>query len=329
VFQGNEAIHGSEAMPADWPSALPTVAIVIVTYNSAEVLGACLGSLTDQGVELACVVVADNASEDESVAVAQAAAADLPIRIVQMGHNAGYAAAINACVAAADLEKLDAVFVMNPDCRLGPAALGRLAAALRQPGRGIAVPRMLNPDGSLQPSLRRTPTVGRAWAEAVLGGNLASRLGHLGELVMRPSEYRRPGPVSWGTGAAMLLSAEMIRQIGPWDESFVLYSEETEYSLRAADRGWITWYEPDAVVEHVGGESATNPLLAALLVVNKTILFRRRHRRAASWAYYGAVLTTEGVRAVGGRRVSRAATAALLRRSRRDEIIQTITGERP
>jgi GT2 family glycosyltransferase len=285
--------------------------------------------LTDQGVEITNVVVADNASKDDWLAVAQEAAPGLPIQTVQLGHNAGYAAAINVAIAATDLEKLDAVFVMNPDCRLRPAALGRLAAALRQPGRGIALPLVLNPDGSLQPSLRRTPTVGRAWAEAILGGHLASRLGSLSELVMRPGDYERPGPASWGTGAAMLLSAEMIRQIGPWDESFVLYSEETEYSLRAADHGWITWYEPDAVVEHIGGESATNPLLAALLAVNKTILFRRRHGRPASWAYHGAVLVNEGIRALAGRRVSRAATAALLRRSRRQEIIQAITGERP
>jgi GT2 family glycosyltransferase len=320
--------QGNEAVRADWPHDTAVVAVVIVTYNSADVLRGCLESLTDQQVDLPCVVVADNASKDDSIGVARAAATDLPIRTVQLGHNAGYAAAINAGIAATDLEKLDAVFVMNPDCRLRPGALGRLAAALRQPGRGIALPLMLNPDGSLQPSLRRTPTVGRAWAEAILGGNLAGRLGSLGELVMRPSEYERPGPVAWGTGAAMLLSTEMIRQIGSWDESFLLYSEETEYSLRAADRGWISWYEPSAVVEHIGGESATNPLLAALLVVNKVILFRRRHGRPAGRAYYGATLASEGIRALAGRRASRAATVALLRRSRRDEIIQTITGER-
>jgi GT2 family glycosyltransferase len=316
VSQPSEAIHGAR------------VAVVIVTYNSAAVLGGCLDSLTDQGVELAAVVVADNASADDSVAVAESATPGLPIRTVQLGRNAGYAAAINAGIAATDLAKLDAVFVMNPDCRLRAGALGRLAAALREPGRGIALPLMLNSDGTLQPSLRRTPTVARAWAEAILGGTLADRLGGLGELVMDPGEYERPGPVAWGTGAAMLLSAEMIKQIGPWDESFLLYSEETEYSLRAADHGWISWYEPGAVVEHINRVSATNPLLAALLAVNKTILFRRRHGRVASWAYHGAVLASEGIRAVAGRRTSRAAAAALLRPSRRDEIIQAIAGGR-
>ncbi len=51
----------------------------------------------------------------------------------------------------------------------------------------------------------------------------------------------------------MLLSVSALREVGPWDESFLLYSEETEYCLRAADKGWCTWYEPAAVFEHIGG----------------------------------------------------------------------------
>jgi N-acetylglucosaminyl-diphospho-decaprenol L-rhamnosyltransferase len=306
------------------PGAQPRVAVVVVTHNSASVLGGCLDSLVEQGVSISPVVVADNASHDASVATAREAT-HLPIRTVQLGRNAGYAAAVNAGIAAIRLDQVDAVFVTNPDCRLRPGALRRLADALREPGRGIAIPRVLNPGGSLQPSLRRAPTVGRAWAEAVLGGNLAGRLGTLGELVMDPRRYERAGPASWGTGAAMLLSAELIRDIGPWDESFFLYSEETEYSLRAQDRGHGTWYEPAAVVEHIGGESATNPMLCALLVVNKVILFRRRHSRPASWAYFAAIVVNESIRALAGRRVSRTSTVALLRRSRRRQIIQALT----
>jgi GT2 family glycosyltransferase len=310
------------------PDAQPRVAVVIVTYNSAAVLRECLDSLTDQGVCISSVVVADNASHDDSVAIAREAT-DLPIRTVQLGRNAGYAAAVNAGIATVRLEQIDAVFVTNPDCRLRPGALRRLSDALREPGRGIAVPRMLNPGGSLQPSLRRVPTVSRAWAEAVLGGNLAGRLGTLGELVMDPREYERAGPTSWGTGAAMLLSAELVGDIGPWDESFFLYSEETEYSLRARDRGHGTWYEPAAVVEHIGGESATNPQLSALLVLNKVILFRRRHGRPASWAYFAAIVVNESIRALAGRRVSRAAAVALLRRSRRGQIIHALRNAAP
>src|SRR5436190_1206167 len=175
------------------------IAIVIVTFNSADVLDGCLRSLASQGVSVAPVVVADNASTDGSLALAEAAT-DLPVRTVQLGRNAGYAAAVNAAIAQLDTRKLDAVFVMNPDCRLRPDALFRLAKALRQPGHGIAVPLLLNEDGTMQPSLRRSPTVGRALAEAFLGG-VAGRIGTLGELITRPDEYDRPGPTVWATGA--------------------------------------------------------------------------------------------------------------------------------
>jgi N-acetylglucosaminyl-diphospho-decaprenol L-rhamnosyltransferase len=302
------------------------IAVVIVTYNSADVLEDCLRSLGSQSVvHLSHVVVADNASRDESVAIAEAATG-LPIRTVQLGRNAGYAAAINAAVATLDLRKLDAVFVMNPDCRLRADALHLLAKALRQPDRAIAAPRLLNPDSSLQPSLRRNPTVVRALAEAVIGGDRAGRIGTLGELVMDPQTYDHPGRATWATGAAMLLSADAMRDLGPWDQSFLLYSEETEYCLRAAERGWTLWYEPAAVVEHVGGESDTNPTLYALMVTNKVRLFLRRRGAPAGLGYYLAVVLGEAIRAVSGRRTSRAAVIALLKPSRRRLLIASITG---
>ncbi|MEV0228339.1 glycosyltransferase family 2 protein [Nonomuraea sp. NPDC050786] len=292
------------------------VAVVIVTYNSADVLEGCLRSLAEgaRGVELAAVVVADNASADDCEVIAKRVE-DLPVSTVQLGRNAGYAAAINAAVDTLDLDELDAVYVINPDCRLLPGSIEPLARALREPHRGIAVPYMVNPDGSLQPSLRRMPTVGRAVVEAIIGGDLAGRMGRLGELVTDPREYERPGAFAWATGAAMLMSVPAMREIGPWDESFFLYSEETEYCLRAADKGWLTWYEPASVIEHIGGDSGTNPALAALLIVNKVKLFRRRRGRLAGTAYYLAVLLGEGARALAGRKISKASFAALLRPS--------------
>jgi N-acetylglucosaminyl-diphospho-decaprenol L-rhamnosyltransferase len=293
------------------------VAVVIVTYNSAGVLGGCLDSLADgaRGVELVDVVVADNASKDDSVAIAERAGP--PVRVVQVGRNAGYAAAINAGVAALDLDALDGVYVLNPDCRLRPGSIAPLVRCLEEPGRGIAVPYMVNPDGSLQPSLRRHPTVGRALVEAVIGGRLAGRLWRLGELVTDPRDYARPGAYAWATGAAMLIAPRVLRAVGPWDESFLLYSEETDFCLRAADQGFVTWYEPASVIEHIGGDSGVNPTLAALLVVNKVRLYRRRHGPLAGFAYYLAVLGGEAVRALAGRRTSRASVTALLRPSRR------------
>lgn len=311
----NAASEASATLPAT-PVRTASVAVVVVTYNSSDVIGDCLRSLRSDGVRLADVVVVDNASRDGSAGLAESVV-DVPVRTLQMGRNAGYAAAINAGVATLDLAGLDAVLVLNPDCRLRPDTLARLCAALDGPDRrGITVPRLVNPDGSLQPSLRRRPTLARALGEALLGDR-AGRIGTLGELVTDPAAYAQPGPAVWATGAAMLISAEAAREVGPWDESFLLYSEETEYALRAADRGWTLWYEPTAEVEHAGGESGTNPALAALCVVNRVRLYRRRTNAIAGAAYHLVVLLGEAMRAVAGRRTSRASVTALVRPSRR------------
>jgi N-acetylglucosaminyl-diphospho-decaprenol L-rhamnosyltransferase len=305
-------------------SSRARIAVVIVTYNSAAVIEACLRALPSTGVQLAKVVVADNASADDSLAIAKSMA-DLPMLTVEMGRNAGYAAAINAGIEAMEPEAmghdgLDAVMVLNPDCEMRPDTLATLWRALDRPGRGIAVPKLLNRDGSLQPSLRRTPTVWRAIAEAVLGAR-AGRIGTLGELISDPGTYERSAPFAWATGAAMLVSTAAIRDIGRWDESFLLYSEETEFALRAADHGWTLWYEPAAVVGHIGGESRTNSHLASLVIVNKLALFRRRHSPLASAVYYLVVLTGQSIRALMGRPIARAAVAAMLRPVSRTRVL--------
>ncbi len=299
--------------------AVPRVAIIIVTYNSADVLHGCLDSLVDgsQGVELTHVVIADNNSRDDCLEIARAAK-ELPVEIVEIGRNAGYAAAINAGTEALPTDELDAVFVMNPDCRLRPGSLAVLAGSLEDdPKRGITVPRLINPDGSLQPSLRRRPSLRRTVVEALVGGRLAGRIGNFGELITDPKEYERPRAAVWATGAAMLISVVAMRQIGLWDESFLLYSEETDFALRAADVGWSLWYEPTALVEHIGGEASTNPMLASLLIVNKVRLFRMRRGALAGLVFYLVVTFGEGVRALAGRTTSKAAFIALVRPSRR------------
>jgi GT2 family glycosyltransferase len=304
----------------DEPDVTPRVAVVIVTYNSAGTLGTCLASLPQglDGVEVTEVVVADNNSHDDTCDIAKNATG-LPVRVVRLGRNAGYAAGINAGIAS--LESFDHVLVINPDARVRPGAIALLAKAFDDPRVGIAAPRLENPDGSLQPSLRRPPTVTRAWAEALVGGNRAGRWGRLGELITDPARYDVPGPAAWATGGVLMISSAASRALGPWDESFLLYGEETDFALRAGRRGFLTWYEPSSVVEHDGGESGTNPMLWALLTVNRVRVVRR-HNGFLAWAgYYAAVVFGEALRAATGRRTAKAALTALLRPSRRLKVL--------
>jgi len=293
------------------------VAIVIVTFNSAAVLGDCLMSIDNAAsdIELVDVIIADNSSTDDTLEVARATRA-VKSRVVQVGRNGGYAAGINAGLRALESAPPDAVMVINPDCQLLPHSLRTLADALAIGGHGIVAPKLVNPDGSLQPTLRRQPTVCGALTEALVGGRLASRL-RMGELIFEGAAHASPSKVSWVTGAALMISWPALMDLGPWDESFLLYSEETEFLFRAADRGWSTWYEPSAVAMHVGGDSGTSPGLAALLTVNKVELYARRHGRASTAAYRSAVLLGESLRACTGRQTARASVRALLQPSTR------------
>ena len=120
----------------------PRVAVVVVTYNSADVLPSCLESLRDGGaedVELTDVVVVDNASDDSSTEIAKGTEG-LPISVVQMTENAGYAAGINAGVTSLRDRPPDAVMVVNPDCRFRPKTLDTLARALQVPDAASSRP---------------------------------------------------------------------------------------------------------------------------------------------------------------------------------------------
>lgn len=293
---------------------------MIVTYNSADTLGSCLASLPAglTGVHLTEIMVADNASKDDTRDIAKNAN-DLPVRVVEVGRNGGFAAGINAGVAA--LGPHDAVLVINPDVRIRPGAVAVLAEALKRPRVGIAAPRLLNNDGSLQPSLRRPPTPLRAWAEAIVGGNRAGRWGTLGELITDPHRYDLAGPATWATGGVQLISADTFRAVGPWDETFLLYGEETDFALRAGRTGRLTWYVPDSHFEHDGGESGTNPMLWALLTVNRVRIVRRHYGLLTWLGYFPAVVLGEAIRAATGRQTAKAALRALLRPSKRLRVL--------
>ncbi|MEY2422444.1 MAG: N-acetylglucosaminyl-diphospho-decaprenol L-rhamnosyltransferase [Acidimicrobiaceae bacterium] len=287
------------------------VTIVVVTYNSAALLPAFFASLPDAAADLAYeLVVADNASTDASVDLARAAGAT----VVELERNVGYSAGINAAVGVA--QPSDAIYVLNPDIRLAADSIRPLVDALELPNTAISVPRMLNPDGTVAWSLRREPSPLRVAGEAILGGNRSGRFAALGEQVVGVQRYTDATTADWATGAAMCISRSAWDVLGPWDESFFLYAEETEYALRAKDAGLVLRYVPDASVTHIGGEMATDPALWSLCVVNKLRLYRRRHGRARSFAFHAALVLNEALRAPS-RPASRAGLAALLLRSRR------------
>jgi GT2 family glycosyltransferase/glycosyltransferase involved in cell wall biosynthesis len=289
----------------------PPLAVVIVTYRSAGVIEDCLTALPAalEGIEHRVLVV-DNASTDDTVAVVRRVAPWA--EVWPQPRNGGFGAGVNAGIAAA--AGCD-VLVLNADIRLEPGSVALLREAAERPGTGIAVPRLVDAHGTLQHSLRRAPTVPRALGEAVLGGHRAGRVPALGEMVTDPARYLEPGPADWATGAAWLIRRECLAAVGVFEDRFFLYSEETEYALRARDAGFALRYEPRATAVHLGGESETSSPLWTMLVANRVRLHRVRRGPAAAAAMRLVLLLGEVLRAVTGpdRSRHRAAATGLVR----------------
>jgi N-acetylglucosaminyl-diphospho-decaprenol L-rhamnosyltransferase len=291
------------------------VVVVVVTFNSREVLPGLIATLPVglDGLSWQLVVV-DNASSDGSAELARELAPDC--LVVETGRNAGYAAGLNAGRAAAPLHR--AALLLNPDVRLDPGCVRTLGAALGA-GVGIAVPRLRDGAGDLHLSLRREPTVLRAVGDALLGARRAGRWPLVGELVSDAGAYDSASTPDWAEGSTQLVSAECWDACGGWDESYFLYSEETDFGLRARDLGYRTAFVPAAGAVHLQGDSTVSPGLWALLVANKVRLHRRRHGRAAAAAFWLATLVREASRAALGSATSRAALAMLLSPTRMAE----------
>jgi GT2 family glycosyltransferase len=293
-----------------------TVAVVVVTYNSELLVPDLIASLSLglEGIDWH-LTVADNASADDSVGVVSRLAPEATV--VEMGRNAGYAAGINAAVAKAG--PFTAVLVLNPDVRLTQGCIRTLLGVLRTPGTGIAVPLLVDGAGKLIQTMRREPSILRVLGDAVLGAGRAGRYPALGEVVTDERRYDAAAVTDWAEGSTVLFSAECWERSGPWDESFFLYSEETDFALRSRDAGLVTRFTPAARAVHLEGDSRVSPGLWTLLTLNRVRLYGRRHGRPATAGFWAALLLREASRAALGKAPSRMATRALLSPARMRE----------
>ncbi|MFE6965611.1 glycosyltransferase [Agromyces sp. NPDC057679] len=263
------------------------IGVVVVTWNCVDDIPGLVESLSASRVEGATieVVVVDNDSRDATLELVREAAP--AFGVVQLGRDGGYAAGANAGIA--HLVECDAYLVLNPDIRFRPDTIEALWAAMRSSQAGITVPVLTDEHGTVRHSLRREPTIRRAWGEALLGGGRAGRFPSLGEVVTDASAYSAPTVADWATGAAMLVSAECSANVGEWDESYFFYSEETDFALRARDLGYRLELAPRAFAMHEEGESHQSPALYARLSINRVKLYRSRHGMLASALFFSGV----------------------------------------
>jgi N-acetylglucosaminyl-diphospho-decaprenol L-rhamnosyltransferase len=274
---------------------LPEISVVLVSYNTRELLLAALASVVSDGAEE--VVVVDNASVDGS---AEAVRSAFPrVKVLENPDNPGYGAAANQGVSACSATF---VLLLNSDTVVRPGALRTLADYLeRHPRAGLAGPRLENPDGTLQRScFDFLGTARLAVEKSPLGRWLASVPLIRDRWLIHHGPHDRPRTAPWVLGAALCLRREAFEAVGGFDTGFFLYAEEVDLCYRLWQAGWEVHFAPVATVVHVGGASSA-PRRAEMEVqrVDSARRFYRRHYSPLRVAVLdGLIRTAMGLRSV-------------------------------
>ncbi len=232
----------------------PEISIIIVSYNTRDLIGKCVGSVLEEEDCRKEIFVVDNGSSDGSVAYLQEA---FPmVSLVANQENRGFAAAnnqvLNRC-------RGKYIFFLNPDARLRRGALRAILSYMESnPRVGLAGTKLVDPDGTLQ------------WSKSEQ---------YLGQEYTRGELSGLPGSIACVIGASMVAHADVVKKIGGFDEDFFLYGEDQDICLRVRKYGYEIGYIDEAVVIHSGGQSERNTTL--LEVWDKKIyaehIFYRKH----------------------------------------------------
>lgn len=251
---------------------MPTISVCIVNYNTRELLHACLDSVLKENPDE--VIVVDNASSDNSVAMVEA---EYPsIRLVKLNKNIGYGAASNRAI---EQCHTDHILLLNSDTLLKPGSLDALNRYLvRHEFASIVGPRVLNPDGTIQTSCFYFPTPVHIFLYL---SNLYKLIPHLRILrrqTLQAVSADRPRVVPWVLGAALAFRRATFETEGGFDEDFFMYFEEVDLCYRLSRNDQQVRFVPEAEIIHVGGASTAQlQVEMQMQYFSSLVLFYRKH----------------------------------------------------
>ncbi len=254
----------------------PDLSVVIVSWNVADQLMACLAALPAALTNAYRweTIVVDNGSQDGTAARLQTAFPE--VRLIANGENRLYTAAANQGLVSARGRHL---LLLNPDTTPQAGSLARLVRyADEHPGAGLLGPRIVDAQGRDDPRTgRRLPT---PWSETLEWSGLTRRFPRQRWLAanLRPGFDRsQTGPVPLLSGACLLLSARLPSGLRQLDPHFPMYGEDVDLCRRVQAAGFATVLVGDAIIVHAGGESSRqDSTRAALLAVEGVHLYFRR-----------------------------------------------------
>jgi GT2 family glycosyltransferase len=265
------------------------LSVVIVSFNTCEVLRRCLQTLAAEAGQLALeVLVVDNGSRDGSV---EMLASDFPqIRLIRAGRNLGFAAANNVLFA---LGQGRYRVLLNSDAFLLPGSLRRAVEHMdREPATGLGGGRLIGEDGSWQPSARQFPSVFNDFLSLTGLAHRFRKSRFWGRADRTWADPMKEADTDWVPGAFSIIRGSVLEEIGVFDESFFLYYEEVDLCRRIKAAGYGIRYWPDVVVIHLGGESsksiqnATRSSSGAQLTLwrlRSGYLYYRKHHGSSAW----------------------------------------------
>jgi N-acetylglucosaminyl-diphospho-decaprenol L-rhamnosyltransferase len=241
----------------------PDLSIVIVSYNVCDLLADCLDSIRTGGVRIASrdtgpqpsvqteVIVVESGSSDNTADVLRES---YPwVTLIEPGRNTGFAGGNNIGIEAS---RGRYVLILNPDTQPLDGALPAMIDYMDAHSEvGALGPGLLNPDGTIQLSRRRFPTLWTAFCEDTVFMPLAPRR-VFDRYFMQDTDETQTVEVDWVQGTALLVRREAIEQVGSFDERFFMYSEEIDWQRRLKAAGWRIVHLPDAQVIHYGGKSS-------------------------------------------------------------------------
>ncbi len=264
----------------------PPISAIIVSYNTRDMTLECLRTLHDDLGDLSAeVFVVDNASSDGSAAAIRSAFPQ--VRLIENARNAGFGAANNQAMRQAQGEFF---LLLNSDAFPKAGAIQALMDFLREhPDAALVGPRLLNEDGSLQPSCYRFPGPFRALCENLLLTAKFPAHPVLGDYRSWPHDAERA--VDFVIGACCLVRRAAVEKVGLFDEDFFLYAEETDWCYRFRQAGWKVMFTPRAEVVHLNKGSGKRQPDRVFCEFHRgqERFFRKHHGLSGLW-FFRAVM---------------------------------------